>query len=58
VDEFVDLVGSRSYVARLDEPERQRILAQVRALGEQLGEPIPFRYTTQVQVARCRAGEL
>lgn len=23
VDEFVDLVGSRSYVARLDGPERQ-----------------------------------
>jgi SAM-dependent methyltransferase len=56
VNEFVDLVGSRSYVARLDEPERKRVLARVRALGERLGEPIPFRYVTQVQVARRLAG--
>jgi SAM-dependent methyltransferase len=57
VDEFVDLVGSRSYVARLDDPEREPILAQLRALAERLGEPIPFRYVTHVQVAR-RLGAL
>jgi SAM-dependent methyltransferase len=51
-DEFVELVGSRSYVARLDDPERERILARVRALAERLGEPIPFRYVTSVQVAK------
>ena len=52
VDEFADLVGSRSYVARLDEPERERILVRVRALAERLGEPVPFRYVTCVQVAK------
>ncbi len=51
-DEFVGLVGSRSYVARLGDPEREPILARVRALAERLGEPIPFRYVTHVQVAR------
>jgi SAM-dependent methyltransferase len=57
VDEFVDLVGSRSYVARLDDPEREPILARLRALAERLGEPIPFRYVTHAQVAR-RLGAL
>ena len=52
VDEFVDLIGSRSYVACLNAPDRERILVEVRALGERLGEPIPFRYVTQVRVAR------
>lgn len=52
IDEFVDLVGSRSYVARLDDRERERILARVRVLAERLGEPIPFRYVTCVQVAK------
>jgi ubiquinone/menaquinone biosynthesis C-methylase UbiE len=51
-DEFVGLVASRSYVSHLEEPERERILAEVRAAGERLGEPIPFRYVTQVWVAR------
>ena len=51
VDEFVDLVASRSYVARLEDAERDRILTRVRAIGERLGEPIPFRYVTLVQVA-------
>ena len=54
VDEFVELVGSRSYVAGLDDPERERLLGRLRELGERLGEPIPFRYITQVQVARRR----
>jgi len=52
IDEFVGLVGSRSYVARFDDPERARILSPVRALAERLGEPIPFRYVACVQVAR------
>lgn len=52
VEEFVDLVASRSYVARLDDPERERILPRVRALAERLGAPIPFRYVTCVQVAK------
>jgi SAM-dependent methyltransferase len=52
VNEFVDLIGSRSYVARLDDPERERVLAQVRAFAGRLGEPIPFRYVTHVQVAK------
>jgi SAM-dependent methyltransferase len=56
VDGFVDLVGSRSYVARLDGPERERILARVRALAKRLGEPIPFRYVTHVQVAKRLPG--
>ena len=51
-DEFVGLVASRSYISQLEEPERGRILAEVRAAGERLGEPIPFRYVTQVWVAR------
>lgn len=52
VDEFVSLVASRSYVSSLADPERQRIVAEVRAAGERLGEPIPFRYVTLVRVAR------
>ena len=52
VDEFVGLVASRSYVSRLASPERERILSEVRAAAERLGEPIPFRYVTQVRVAR------
>jgi SAM-dependent methyltransferase len=52
VDEFVNLVASRSYVSRLPDPERERILAKVEAAAERLGEPIPFRYVTQVRVAR------
>ncbi len=54
-EEFVDLVGSRSYVARLDDPARERMLARVRDLAERLDEPIPFRYVTHVQVSRRRA---
>jgi SAM-dependent methyltransferase len=54
VDEFVGLVDSRSYVARLADPERERIRAEVRAAAERLGEPIPFRYVTRVRVATKR----
>jgi ubiquinone/menaquinone biosynthesis C-methylase UbiE len=52
VDEYVSLVASRSYVSHLADPERERILAEVRAAAERLGEPIPFRYVTHVRVAR------
>ncbi len=52
VDEFVGLVASRSYVARLADPDRERILAEVRAAAERLAKPIPFRYVTRVRVAR------
>jgi SAM-dependent methyltransferase len=52
VDEFVSLVASRSYVSRLEDPERERILGEVKAAAERLGEPIPFHYVTQVRVAR------
>ena len=48
VDQFVDVVASRSYVAALDEPKKASMLARVRRLGESLGEPIPFRYVTVV----------
>jgi SAM-dependent methyltransferase len=51
-DEFVTLVSSRSYIARLDAPDKIELLTRIRELGEQLGEPIPFRYVTQVQVAK------
>jgi ubiquinone/menaquinone biosynthesis C-methylase UbiE len=54
-DEFVSLVASRSYVSGLADPERERILADVRAAAVQLGEPIPFRYVTQVRVAKVGA---
>ena len=52
VDEFVDLVASRSYVVRLADPERERILSEIRAVAELLPDPIPFRYVTQVRIAR------
>ena len=58
VDEFVSLVSSRSYVSGLADPERERILADVRALALRLGAPIPFRYVTQVRVARRMSGEV
>lgn len=51
---LADLVASRSYVARLDEPERERVLARVRKLADRLGEPIPFPYVTLVRVALRR----
>ena len=52
VEEFVSLVGSRSYVSSLADSERDSLLAAVREAGERLGEPIPFRYVTLVRIAR------
>jgi SAM-dependent methyltransferase len=49
-DDLADRVASTSFVAAMPEPERRRLLAQVRTLADGLPEPFPFPYQTQVQV--------
>jgi ubiquinone/menaquinone biosynthesis C-methylase UbiE len=49
-DELVDRIASISFVAQLDEPGRAPLLARARAAAENLPEPFPFRYRTDVFV--------
>jgi SAM-dependent methyltransferase len=51
-DGLVDRVGSISFIATLDPPERNRLLDSVRALAPD--GPITLRYDTEVQVAERR----
>jgi ubiquinone/menaquinone biosynthesis C-methylase UbiE len=51
---LAERIGTISYVARLPDDERARVLAQIRELGEAQPEsPFPFRYRTEARV--CRA---
>jgi ubiquinone/menaquinone biosynthesis C-methylase UbiE len=53
-DGLAERIGTISYVARLPDDERARVLEQVRELGEAQAEsPFPFRYRTEARV--CRA---
>ena len=47
-----DRIASISFVARLSDDERQALLTRVRELVAALPEPFPFRYRTDVYVAR------
>jgi ubiquinone/menaquinone biosynthesis C-methylase UbiE len=54
---LVERVNTISYVARLPEAERLRVLADVRALGEaQPTKTFPFRYRSDAFVCRRRDG--
>jgi ubiquinone/menaquinone biosynthesis C-methylase UbiE len=51
---LAERIGTISYVARLPEEERTRVLVQIRELGETQAEsPFPFRYRTEARI--CRA---
>ena len=51
---LAERIGTISYVARLPDEERARVLADIRAVGENQPEsPFPFRYRTEARV--CRA---
>jgi ubiquinone/menaquinone biosynthesis C-methylase UbiE len=54
-DGLAERVGTISYVARLPEEERRRVLAEVRALGAaQPTKTFPFRYHSDAFVCRRR----
>jgi len=56
-DGLAERVSTMSYVARLPDEERRRVLAEVRALGEaQPSTPFPFRYQSDAFVCRRRDG--
>jgi ubiquinone/menaquinone biosynthesis C-methylase UbiE len=51
---LAERMGTVSYIARLPDDERERVLAQLRGLGEaQPVSPFPFRYRTEARI--CRA---
>jgi len=51
---LAERMGTISYVAKLPDGERARVLADIRAVGEaQPDSPFPFRYRTEARV--CRA---
>ena len=50
IADLADRVASTSFVATMPAPEREVLLARVRALAEGLPEPFPFPYRTEVQV--------
>jgi ubiquinone/menaquinone biosynthesis C-methylase UbiE len=53
-DGLAERIGTISYIARLPDDERARVLEQVRELGAAQPEsPFPFRYRTEARV--CRA---
>ena len=52
-DGLVERVSSISYVALLEDREREELLAQVRELGERQLAPFAFPYVTQIWVAGC-----
>jgi ubiquinone/menaquinone biosynthesis C-methylase UbiE len=49
-EDLCDRVSSTSFVAALSPAERDDILARVRTLTQDLAEPFPFRYETEVYV--------
>lgn len=51
---LVDRVSSTSYIAALPDDERERVLARVRALAAQTGEPVRLGYMTEVHVYERR----
>jgi ubiquinone/menaquinone biosynthesis C-methylase UbiE len=48
---LAERVSSTSFVAAMEPPERDALLAQVRALAAGLDEPFDFPYVTEVRVA-------
>ena len=50
VSELADRIASVSFVAALEEDEREALLARVRALVAGVAEPFPFRYRTEVYI--------
>jgi SAM-dependent methyltransferase len=49
-EELADRIASVSFVARLEPPAREELLARVRAEVEELPQPFDFRYRTDVLV--------
>ena len=49
-DDLCDRVASTSFVAALEDDEREALLTRVRALTTGLAEPFPYPYVTEVQV--------
>jgi len=55
-DRPVERAASTSFVAALPEDRRAPCLADIAALVEDLAEPFPFPYVTDVHLARRPAG--
>ena len=51
-DGLAERISSISFVAMLQDDEREELLARVRALGRRHEQPIPFPYRTEVFVSR------
>jgi SAM-dependent methyltransferase len=49
-DGLVDRVGSISFIAALDDRERERVLGRVRALALDAGQPLRLGYSTEAYV--------
>lgn len=49
-DGLVDRVGSISFIAGLDDEERERVLGRVRALALDAGQPLRLGYSTEAYV--------
>jgi SAM-dependent methyltransferase len=49
-DELAERVASISFIAALAEEVRERLLERVRSLADRAGDPVPFRYRTDVHV--------
>lgn len=54
VSDHVDRVASTSFVAAMEPPEREALLAEVRGLAAGVAEPFPFPYVTEVDVLTRR----
>jgi ubiquinone/menaquinone biosynthesis C-methylase UbiE len=53
---LAERIGTISYIARLPDDERAKLLARVRAVGEAQPEsPFPFRYRAEARVCRAAA---
>jgi ubiquinone/menaquinone biosynthesis C-methylase UbiE len=48
VDGFVERAASTSFIAALPDDERERLLAEVAAVGRRLGEPIVLPYVSEL----------
>ena len=51
-EELVDRIGSTSYIATLDDADRERLFGEIRALVADLPRPLQLPYRTDTYVTR------
>jgi hypothetical protein len=54
VEDVCDRVSSTSFVAAMDDADRNALLEEVRGALAGVDEPFPFRYEAEVYVAPAR----